>query len=157
MPQAGTRKRPAPGASPLIQEQSQNAMNFPSKSPQLSNDQIFRWGHNPQGNETSAYPDPAATYTPSIYGGLSQPQGVPVSQSNQIARRPPSQQLVTRGRTINDTGSDQWLGLGDVTTPSSTDGWANSDEDLEQKALIAKRDAQAKRKPIPPFVQKLSR
>lgn len=82
---------------------------------------------------------------------------MPVSQSNQIARRPPSQQLVTRGRAINDTGSDQWLGLGDVPTPSSTDGWVNSDEDLEQKALLAKRDAQAKRKPIPPFVQKLSR
>ena len=154
MPQAGTRKRPAPGASPLIQEQS---MDFPSKSSQLSNDQFFRWGHNLPVNETSAYPDPTATYTPSIYAGLSQPQGTSASQSNQIARRPPNQQLVARGRTINDTSSDQWLGLGDVTTPSSTDGWANNDEDLEQKALIAKRDAQAKRKPIPPFVQKLSR
>jgi len=28
---------------------------------------------------------------------------------------------------------------------------------LEEKATVAKRDAQAKRKQIPPFVQKLSR
>ena len=158
MPQAGTRKRAAPGASPLIQEQSQSAMEFPSKSPELSNDPFLRWGQNLQGNETSAYPDPTTTtYTPNIYGGLTQPQGVPVSQSNQITRRPPNQQLVARGRTINGASSDQWLGLGDVTITPSTDGWVNSDEDLEQKALIAKRDAQAKRKPIPPFVQKLSR
>ncbi len=47
--------------------------------------------------------------------------------------------------------------MGDGNTPGATDGWINADEDLEQKALIAKRDAQAKRKPIPPFVQKLSR
>lgn len=157
MPQAGTRKRPAPGASPLIQEQSQSAMDYRSQSPPVSNDQLFRWGHNLQGNETSAYPDPAAAYTPNIYGGLTQPQGMPVPLSTQITRRPPNQQLVPRGRTINGTAGDQWLGLGDIPTPSSTDGWANNDEDLGQKALIAKRDAQAKRKPIPPFVQKLSR
>lgn len=32
-----------------------------------------------------------------------------------------------------------------------------SDADLEQRAQIAKKDAQAKRKQIPPFVQKLRR
>lgn len=36
-------------------------------------------------------------------------------------------------------------------------GWRNEGDDLDQKALVAKRDAQAKRKQIPPFVQKLSR
>jgi heat shock transcription factor len=33
----------------------------------------------------------------------------------------------------------------------------DDDEELEQKAAIAKKDAQSKRKQIPPFVQKLSR
>lgn len=35
--------------------------------------------------------------------------------------------------------------------------WRNNSDDLDQKALAAQRDAQAKRKQIPPFVQKLSR
>ncbi|KAL8663166.1 MAG: hypothetical protein Q9202_004098 [Teloschistes flavicans] len=34
--------------------------------------------------------------------------------------------------------------------------WRNNSDDLDQKALAAQRDAQAKRKQIPPFVQKLS-
>jgi heat shock transcription factor len=33
----------------------------------------------------------------------------------------------------------------------------DDDEELEHKAAAAKKDAQAKRKQIPPFVQKLSR
>ena len=36
-------------------------------------------------------------------------------------------------------------------------GYANQDDNLDQQALRAKRDAEAKRKQIPPFVQKLSR
>jgi len=157
MPQAGSRKRPAPGTSPSVQHQSQTSMHFSPKSPQLSNDQFLRWGQNPQNNEASAYPDPTTSYGPNIYGGLAQPQGVPVPKSNQITRRPTNQQLVTRGRSFNNTCSDQWSGLGDGSTQPSVEGWINSGEDLEQKALVAKRDAQAKRKPIPPFVQKLSR
>ncbi|KAI9871136.1 MAG: stress-responsive transcription factor hsf1 [Pleopsidium flavum] len=156
MPQAGSRKRPAPGASPLVQQQSQTAMHFPQKSPQLSNEQFLRWGQNPPSNEASVYPDPTTNYSPNIYGGLPHSQGVPIPQSNQITRRSTNQQLVTRGRTFNDTSSDQWSGLGDGSTQAMAEGWVNGDDDLEQKALVAKRDAQAKRKPIPPFVQKLS-
>ena len=36
-------------------------------------------------------------------------------------------------------------------------GYPKQDDDLDQQALRAKRDAEAKRKQIPPFVQKLSR
>ena len=36
-------------------------------------------------------------------------------------------------------------------------GYPNQEDDLDQQALRAKRDAEAKRKQIPPFVQKLSR
>lgn len=40
---------------------------------------------------------------------------------------------------------------------SGGDGWGESLAELEQRALVAKREAQAKRKQIPPFVQKLRR
>lgn len=40
---------------------------------------------------------------------------------------------------------------------STGEGWGESISDLEQRALVAKREAQAKRKQIPPFVQKLRR
>ena len=36
-------------------------------------------------------------------------------------------------------------------------GYPNQEDDLDQQALRAQRDAEAKRKQIPPFVQKLSR
>ena len=36
-------------------------------------------------------------------------------------------------------------------------GYPTAEDDLDQQALRAKRDAEAKRKQIPPFVQKLSR
>ena len=36
-------------------------------------------------------------------------------------------------------------------------GYTSHEDDLDQQALRAKRDAEAKRKQIPPFVQKLSR
>ncbi len=39
----------------------------------------------------------------------------------------------------------------------SPQGYPNQEDDLDQQALRAKRDAEAKRKQIPPFVQKLSR
>lgn len=38
-----------------------------------------------------------------------------------------------------------------------TQGYSNQNDDLNQQALRAKKDAEAKRKQIPPFVQKLSR
>ena len=37
------------------------------------------------------------------------------------------------------------------------DDWQTSYDDLDQRAEIAKREVQAKRKHIPPFIQKLSR
>lgn len=69
--------------------------------------------------------------------------------SGQLVRRNPNQQLAPAPRR------GQWDGF-----PSPTQQWENmadDDEELEQKAAIAKKDAQAKRKQIPPFVQKLSR
>lgn len=64
-------------------------------------------------------------------------------------------QVVTRPRV--DSSVQQWPD-GTAGPPSAGDGaWADDIQELEQKAQVAKRDAQAKRKQIPPFVQKLNR
>jgi heat shock transcription factor len=70
------------------------------------------------------------------------------STPGQLVRRNPNQQLAARGTPWEDLDSNGQQGW-----PIAED----DDEELEQKALLAKKDAQAKRKQIPPFVQKLSR
>ncbi|KAL1608257.1 Heat shock transcription factor [Paraconiothyrium brasiliense] len=67
--------------------------------------------------------------------------------AGQLVRRNQNQQLAARGRSpwgFNEQGQ--------------SGAWENTDDDeeLERKAAIAKKDASAKRKTIPPFVQKLS-
>lgn len=76
--------------------------------------------------------------------------GVP---SNQLVRRHPNQQLVSRGNNGWHDTSDSAGGPGQSAWEAMDEG----EEDLEQRALVAKKEAQAKRKQIPPFVQKLSR
>jgi heat shock transcription factor len=68
--------------------------------------------------------------------------------TGQLVRRNTNQQLTPAARR------NQWEGF-----PSPTQQWetVDDDEELDQKAAVAKKDAQAKRKQIPPFVQKLSR
>jgi heat shock transcription factor len=82
-------------------------------------------------------------------------------QSTQLARRPINRQLVPTGqRGSYDTG-DPWTQFGDdsIHDPQHVPGMEENDniEVLEERAAVAKRDAQSKRKSIPPFVQKLSR
>ncbi|KAL9090118.1 MAG: hypothetical protein Q9165_005398 [Trypethelium subeluteriae] len=74
--------------------------------------------------------------------------------SNQLMLRTPNQQLVSRDGQFDN---DAWLEDGSNPQAQSTP-WeeGTDDEDLEQRALTAKKDAQTKRKTIPPFVQKLS-
>lgn len=82
--------------------------------------------------------------------------------SNSLTRRPMNQALVpTRPRSNFDT-SMGWDGLVDNTSlvAHGQDDAAVAQDSLstlEELAQQAKRDAQAKRKQIPPFVQKLSR
>ncbi len=75
--------------------------------------------------------------------------------SNQLTRRS-TNQLVSRARPYNDSGGT-WSDPNTGTTDQVEGAWTEKEDDLEQKALLAKRDAQAKRKQIPPFVQKLAR
>jgi len=155
-----TRKRNAPGSSltpPQTQQQFNNGVTFqPLQDPPTSFDASFiPWdGAN---NITSQYSDQPG-YDGNIYDtgmngslGLDNGAGVPSAPvSSQLVRRNPNQQLATRGQTSwQDTGAPQ---TGEV-------GWPQVEEDteLEQRAAAAKKDAQTRRKQIPPFVQKLSR
>jgi heat shock transcription factor len=156
MPPANSRKRPAPGTSPAVQNQPAQPAFAPA---QLSNDQFLQWGQPQNGN----YPDPT-TFNTNIYGGEQVSQGpyppsVPAT-STQLARRPMNRSLVSTAPRSFDDMNDPWGGFGgDPMDVQNSNGMEESDniELLEEKAAVAKREAQAKRKQIPPFVQKLSR
>lgn len=65
-------------------------------------------------------------------------------------------QMVARPR-YDSQPNHQW-GDGTNGGPGSGEGaWGDDIQELEAKAQIAKKDATAKRKQIPPFVQKLNR
>ena len=155
MLQAGSRKRPAPGASPIVQQQqAQPSSNFNMTSPRISNEQMIQWGQDSGINEMPSYPDPSTNFSPDIYNAFAQTQALSPEPSNQLARRSMNtQRTLTRGNF--NSGEDQvWPSYtnGAVQSPRE-DSWVKDDDTLEQKALNAKR----KRKLIPPFVQKLSR
>ncbi|TVY58358.1 Heat shock factor protein, partial [Lachnellula suecica] len=159
------RKRAAPGASPAVQN-AQMPMPQQYPAPQMSDgDANFLWRTQNSG-KNAAYPDPSGYGMNNYPGnGLSQPgfdQPVP-APSTQLARRPMNrQQLVSTGQrpAFDVTGAgDPWGQFGDETIMDpQTPGMEDSDtiEMLEEKAAVAKRESQAKRKQIPPFVQKLS-
>jgi len=143
----------------------QQAFSAPS---QLSNEQFLQWS---QGPENASYQGNPAAYNMNNYNvqanpGHSMSQGgydstIP-APSTQLARRPVNRQLVpTAQRTTYDNSTDPWGQFGDesMDPQNNTSAMAENDniELLEEKAAVAKRDAQAKRKQIPPFVQKLSR
>lgn len=158
-----SRKRPAPGTSPGVHQQIGSIPNYTNSGAQLSNDQFLQWGQDPAA--TAVNPPPSF---PADVNAFSQPQyntattttttGQDVSvagasPNNQVARRQPMNQLVSRNRGYEQPSAPPSL----LDHSSSGDGWGESLAELEQRALIAKREAQAKRKQIPPFVQKLSR
>ena len=110
------------------------------------------------------YADPAFNLN---YNGaaMSQPQydsSVP-APSTQLARRPMNHHLVpTAPRPAYDNVGDPWGQFGDdsILDVQGNGGQMEETENiehLEERARSAKRDAQSKRKQIPPFVQKLSR
>ena len=123
-------------------------MYNPNVGQPLSDDQFLQWGQSAQVPNAPSYQD-ASVYGMNSANFASNNQ----QPSNQLTRRPPMQQVVTRPRHESASVAP-W-----VEEPNSaTEGaWADDIQDLEQKAQVAKKDAQAKRKQIPPFVQKLNR
>jgi heat shock transcription factor len=150
-----TRKRAAPGASPNPQQQPQQQFNNnlpyqPLQDPFTSFDnQTIDW--NSSNNLDPQFTDTG--FDSNIYDAGMNGSMAPISptQSGQLVRRNPNQQLVSRGQpSWQDPGGG--LQSGEPVWPPMDD-----EADLEQRALAAKKEAQAKRKQIPPFVQKLSR
>ncbi|OJD22370.1 hypothetical protein ACJ73_06282 [Blastomyces percursus] len=142
-----SRKRPAPGASPMPRQQ------IVPTDPQLSNDQFLQWGQAP-----ASHPDSSATLAVSPQYPSSVPHPVdvdPVHASNQLTRKP-GHQLVSRAR-LHDPNVISLMDPARARTDDRGDSGTETEAELAQRALLAKKDAQAKRKQIPPFVQKLSR
>ncbi|CAD6443685.1 bdeb639e-b901-47fc-bafd-85ef5bae42f9 [Sclerotinia trifoliorum] len=164
MPSTNPRKRAAPGASSTVQT-PQMPQTYNAGS-QLPNADFLRWNQNP---DTQNFADPTSNNYLNIFGANGLPQTTtgfdhPINtqpHSTQLARRPNinnNRQLVAQ-RTYDNTG-DPWP-YGDDTIMDSQNGHGPNGENddieaLEEKAAVAKRDAQSKRKQIPPFVQKLS-
>lgn len=128
------------------------------QDPSVPTDQYMNWNDPSMGADMGAFTDPTLFEN---YGTNTMNSGhnrvisldgmtdVPDMNSGQLVRRNQNQQLAPALRR------GQWDGYA-----SPTQQWENipdDEEELEQKAALAKKDAQAKRKQIPPFVQKLSR
>lgn len=161
MPPTNPRKRPAPGSAPAAPgPQLQQPYTAPS---QLSNADFLRWGQAP---ENATFQD-AGGFNMNNFGGgaemAPQQYDTPLPPSTQLARRPLNRQLVsTAPRATFDNSTDAWGQFGDesMMDPQGANGAieeSDSIERLEERATVAKREAQSKRKQIPPFVQKLSR
>lgn len=85
------------------------------------------------------------------------PNPPPTNSSNQLVRRDANHQLATRTPQRNPqwpsfNNTDHHLAENRVFENMDED----DDQDIDTRAAMAKKDAQAKRKQIPPFVQKLS-
>ncbi|KAL8993971.1 MAG: hypothetical protein Q9169_005944 [Polycauliona sp. 2 TL-2023] len=152
MPQSGSRKRPAPGTSPEQQPQQIDAQTILS---QLGLDSYPQWNSTDQASTQTSYPNPSRTSTqPQITLTPQQPP-----PSNQVARRPPGHDSTRRTTNANEgtSNTELWPSSANNGVQRSGDtDWPNSGDELDQKALLAKMDAQMKRKQIPPFIQKLS-
>ena len=154
MSQGSSRKRPAPGASPLGHEKLRDIkdVQYSMAPPEFT--------QQTPSNTLPNYEDPTNYGTANLTSYLhnsNMPNNLPASPlGNQVVRRQPDNQIVPM---MSYNNSDYPLGTDYGGLQQSTeDGWpAAQYDDLDQKALIAKRDAQAKRKQIPPFIQKLSR
>ncbi|OWO98669.1 heat shock transcription factor [Marssonina coronariae] len=158
MAPTNSRKRAAPGASPAVQ----NSQMPQSYAAPTQNSEYFRWDQQP---ENVGYTDSAGNNMNNYAGaGLSQsPLDQPVpAASTQLARRPMNNRQLgpTAQRMQYDNPGDPWGQFGDDSILDSNGTGVMGENDnvglLEEKAAVAKRESQAKRKQIPPFVQKLS-
>lgn len=148
-----SRKRPAPGTSPLVQQtmaQPQYQYQQMPDNPDFSNFDF-----------SSAFPNDQAFADPSLADAnnnfaaafnTSQPQtygsNIAPAPSTDLVRRARNQQLAPQPGY-----QEQWNGgMGNMTGSDDDDL-----EELKRRAEMAKNDARGKRKQIPPFVQKLSR
>ncbi|KAL8951782.1 MAG: hypothetical protein Q9222_002273 [Ikaeria aurantiellina] len=151
MSQPVSRKRPAPGSSPVL-KQSQNPTGYLAPSALMGSEQLPQWDPQNNTSNVASFSNPSGNYSPSNFSPIPHQQPI----STQLTRRPQGQRISERTPQPNGTAGI-WPSLPDNgLTQTNEVAWGNSVDDLDQKAIVAKKDAQAKRKQIPPFVQKLS-
>lgn len=162
----GSRKRPAPGASPVPfqQQQQQPLLNDASH---LTDEQFLNWEPPLKAVSTNAYSDPSlyspqlfnASFTssvPQVDGGQLAPAPSPIS--NQLVRRNINQQVAPRQQWLAvNNNDDVWADFGSALGAQTGVDQSEQEEELDQRAAAVKRQALAERKQIPPFILKLSR
>lgn len=154
-----SRKRAAPGASPIVPIQQPMQQQYATGD--VGSDQLMRW--QPPANNTGFDQN---IHGANAYGyNAGQPQAAqPIAgPSNTLARRQGNRALVPTSNVPNlDSSVEQWNDFGDenaILPQNNNAALAETDsvEMLEQMAQKTKRRMQADRKQIPPFIQKLSR
>ncbi|KAL7951005.1 hypothetical protein V8C42DRAFT_308236 [Trichoderma barbatum] len=159
-----SRKRAAPGASPIVPIQRNMQQPYATDNVAGANP-VMQWNGTDGTADATDYFSAAAAHSENPYG-LAQtqptyPQAVG-TPSNSLARRQMNRALIpTNLRASYEPSPDRWSGFGEdnlLVPQNATEGGVAQDnvEVLEEMAQKAKREAQAKRKQIPPFVQKLS-
>ncbi|RMZ83909.1 hypothetical protein DV737_g1462, partial [Chaetothyriales sp. CBS 132003] len=149
-----SRKRRAPGAAPVGFQQVQQPNNMYGQNiNQLSDDQFLQWSQPAQSTSTNPYQEasafPAGSDADIKYTVNAQ------NSSAQLSHRSVSQ-VVARPRCDGAATTQAWPDAANGVQSQAEGAWADDIQELERKAQIAQRDAQAKRKQIPPFVQKLN-
>ncbi|QIW99022.1 hypothetical protein AMS68_004540 [Peltaster fructicola] len=150
---SANRKRPAPGTTPMTQQPlDTSAYDFTQVPTDFSNYDF----------STDSFTQPDVTYADTSYNdsnafasGLNNNNTQYPAFSSNIAAQPTSTELVRRTRNqqlaARNGQQEQWSEY-----PASGQTDDEDEQELERKIASAKRDAQGKRKQIPPFVQKLS-
>ncbi|KAI1179503.1 hypothetical protein F4777DRAFT_433699 [Nemania sp. FL0916] len=150
MPAPNPRKRPAPGSQPIAHQMPQQ-YGTP--------EQMIRWNGNNAANFADNATNPINPYGMVPPTQAQYTQGSP-SASNALARRTGNNVLVPASRTFSPQPNELWASFSDDNLlPNQADQTLDEHDNielLEEKAQRAKREAQAKRKQIPPFVQKLN-
>ncbi|KAF7503773.1 hypothetical protein GJ744_003265 [Endocarpon pusillum] len=150
--QSVSRKRPAPGTSPIPYQDAYapplaGLEEYAGLDPLVSDDQFLQFGYQPQADKPSTPYSEVATPQSQSYNSDIAPG------SNQLARRP-ANPVVPRDQSHRDSSDLQWAEQADIQRVEVA--WGDDLEDLKRRAQVAKREAQSKRKQIPPFVQKLA-
>ena len=116
------------------------------------------WQAQSMANDGSSYQDPS-TYDSYPNNGMSTTQQTDMQftpSAHMLTRRPLNQNLVAQNYANAGNGSWNAAENGGGSVPAG-DTWPAQYDELDQRAEMAKRDSQSKRKQIPPFIQKLSR
>lgn len=123
---------------------------YQPSGPGLTDEQFFNWGANGQ--------NPDAYSSQPMYNMSGGPTYSPQSNtqpSNQVARRPMNQVVPRAPQNTQWAGDQAAAPDHQPQQQDSATTWSDDIDELVEKAQVAKREAQSKRKQIPPFVLKL--